>query len=172
MKRITLQVLCAGFLIASTAWGQTEAERAAANPVAKKISLEYQSTFQFDFGEEEKTGYTGIFQPVLPVTIGPRIPAGMPAKIFWSVSVYNAYSASGVDNGQRFPSINSMDPIKYNKDGSSTFYFGPKLPKGAPESNFLRTIPGDGWFTLFRLYGPMKPYFDGGWELPDIEKMK
>ena len=98
-----------------------------------------------------------------------EIPTGMPAKIFWSVSVYNAYSASGVDNGQPFPSINSMDPIKYNDDGSATFYFGPKLPEGAPETNFLRTIPGDGWFTLFRLYGPMKPYFDGSWELPDIK---
>ena len=55
----------------SAAQGQTEAEKAASNPVAKKISLEYQSVFQFDFGEEEKTGYVGMFQPVLPKTIGP-----------------------------------------------------------------------------------------------------
>ncbi len=101
-----------------------------------------------------------------------EIPAGMPAKIFWSVSVYNAYSASGLDNGQNFPSINSMDKIAYNEDKSATFYFGPELPEGAPKSNYLRTIPGDGWFTLFRLYGPMRPYFDGSWELPDIERIK
>ncbi len=100
-----------------------------------------------------------------------EIPAKVPAKIFWSVSVYNAFSGSGVDNGQTFPSINSMDAVTYNDDGSATFYFGPKLPEGAPESNYLRTIPGDGWFTLFRLYGPMRSYFDGSWELPDIEKL-
>ncbi len=100
-----------------------------------------------------------------------EIPSGVPAKIFWSVSVYNAFSASGVDNGQPFPSINSMDQVTYNDDGSATFYFGPDLPKGAPKSNYLRTLPGEGWFTLFRLYGPMRPYFDGSWELPDIEKI-
>ena len=54
--------------------------------------------------------------------------------------------------------------------GAATFYFGPELPDGALKSNFLRTVPGDGWFTLFRLYGPMRPYFDGSWKLPDIEK--
>lgn len=100
-----------------------------------------------------------------------EIPADMPAKIFWSVSVYNAFSASGVDNGQPFPSINSMDPITYNEDGSATFYFGPELPEGAPETNYLRTLPGEGWFTLFRLYGPERAYFDGSWQLPDIEKL-
>lgn len=44
---------------------QSDAEKEAANPVAKKISLEYQSTFQFDYGEEEKTGYLGVSQPVI-----------------------------------------------------------------------------------------------------------
>lgn len=100
-----------------------------------------------------------------------EIPPNVPAKIFWSVSVYNAFSGSGVDNGQPFPSTNSMDSITYNEDGSATFYFGPELPDGAPESNFMRTISGDGWFTLFRLYGPMRPYFDGSWKLPDIERL-
>jgi hypothetical protein len=99
------------------------------------------------------------------------IPPDVPAKIFWSVSVYNAFSASGVDNGKDFPSINSMDPVTYNDDGSATFYFGPKLPEGAFESNYLPTLPGEGWFTLFRLYGPGRPYFDGSWQLPSIEKL-
>ncbi len=100
-----------------------------------------------------------------------EVPPNVPAKIFWSVSVYNAFSASGVDNGQPFPSINSMDPVTYNDDGSATFYFGPELPEGGIESNYLRTLPGEGWFTLFRLYGPERPYFDDSWVLPDIEKL-
>jgi hypothetical protein len=100
-----------------------------------------------------------------------EIPPDVPAKIFWSVSVYNAFSASGVDNGKDFPSINSMDPVTYNDDGSATFYFGPKLPEGALESNYLPTLPGEGWFTLFRLYGPGRSYFDGSWQLPDIGKL-
>lgn len=64
--------MCTGFLLPSLAWGQADdAAKAAKNPVAKKISLEYQSVFQFDYGDEEKTGYTGMFQPVLPFTAGP-----------------------------------------------------------------------------------------------------
>ena len=71
MRAPILQVLCAGILLASVAWGQDDAAKAAKNPVAKKISLEYQSVFQFDYGDEKKTGYTGMFQPVLPFTAGP-----------------------------------------------------------------------------------------------------
>ncbi len=63
--------LAIGILLSGSAWAQSDAEKAAANPVAKKISLEYQSTFQFDYGDEEKTGYTGVFQPVIPFTMGP-----------------------------------------------------------------------------------------------------
>jgi len=28
---------------------------------------------------------------------------------------------------------------------------------GKPESNWIETIPGKGWFTYFRLYGPTQP---------------
>ena len=48
-------------------------------------------------------------------------------------------------------------------------YFGPELPADAPESNWLRTVPGKGWFTLFRLYSPTEPFFDQSWKLTDIE---
>ena len=60
-----------GLLFCGNILAQTDAEKAAKNPVAKKIALEYQSVFQFDYGDEEKTGYTGLFQPVLPFTLGP-----------------------------------------------------------------------------------------------------
>jgi hypothetical protein len=36
----------------------------------------------------------------------------------------------------------------------------------------VKTIPGKGWFTYFRLYGPTQPYFDRSWVLPDIEEAK
>jgi len=36
----------------------------------------------------------------------------------------------------------------------------------------LATIPGKGWFTIFRLYGPKKEFFDKTWKLNDIEKVK
>ena len=50
-------------------------------------------------------------------------------------------------------------------------YFGPKAPAGQ-EGRWIKTIPGKGWFTYFRLYGPTQPYFDRSWVLPDIEELK
>jgi hypothetical protein len=31
---------------------------------------------------------------------------------------------------------------------------------------------GAAWFTYFRLYGPVQPYFDKTWVLPDIKLVK
>jgi hypothetical protein len=54
-----------------------------------------------------------------------RLPANFPARLFWSVTVYDFDTASGLDNGQPFPSINQMDKPAANADGSFDFYFGP-----------------------------------------------
>ena len=59
-----------------------------------------------------------------------------------------------------------------NDDGSVDLYFAPELPEGKPESNGIKTTPGKGWFTYFRLYGPTQPYFDRSWVLPDIEEIQ
>jgi hypothetical protein len=57
-----------------------------------------------------------------------------------------------------------------NDDGSVDVYFGPKAPEGK-EANWVQTDPTKGWFTYFRLYGPLEGYFDATWPLPDIEKV-
>ncbi len=48
------------------------------------------------------------------------------------------------------------------------FYFGPKPPKGK-ENNWVQTVPGKGWNTLLRLYGPLQPWFDKTWRPGEIE---
>ncbi|CAB3809595.1 DUF1254 domain-containing protein [Paraburkholderia fynbosensis] len=97
------------------------------------------------------------------------LPANVPAKLFWSVTAYDATTASGLDNGQPFPSIGSRDEVKPNADGSITLYFGPTAPAGK-ESNWVKTVPGKGWFSLLRLYGPEKSFFDRSWIPGDFEK--
>lgn len=38
------------------------------------------------------------------------------------------------------------------------------------ESNWIETLPGRGFWPLFRLYTPPKEgLFDGTWKLPDVE---
>jgi hypothetical protein len=98
-----------------------------------------------------------------------HLPAGIPAKIFWSVTLYDAEHASGLDNGQPLPSLNSMDKPEANADGSVDIYFGPEKPEGA-NKNWLRTVPGKGFFIIVRLYGPDQAYFDNTWKPSDLEK--
>ena len=35
--------------------------------------------------------------------------------------------------------------------------------------NWLQTNPGKSWFAYFRLYGPLEPYLNRSWKLPDFE---
>jgi hypothetical protein len=47
-----------------------------------------------------------------------RLPAGVPAANFWSLTLYDALTASGLDNGRPFPSLGSRDQPETNADGS------------------------------------------------------
>lgn len=98
-----------------------------------------------------------------------RIPAGVPAKDFWSIVVYDPQTRSELQTGQRFPSRNSeRDSLRSNDDGSVDLYFGPTPRKGY-ENNWIETVPGKSWFTILRLYGPLEAWFDHTWRPGDIE---
>ncbi|MEI9991702.1 MAG: DUF1254 domain-containing protein [Rhizomicrobium sp.] len=99
-----------------------------------------------------------------------RIPPGVPAKDFWSVLVYDALSRSELQNGQKFPSVSKYTDPKINADGSVDVYFGPAMPPGQ-ERNWIETVPGKGWFPIFRFYGPLQPLYDKSWKLNDISKI-
>lgn len=99
-----------------------------------------------------------------------HLPAKIPAAIFWSATVYDPLTGSGLDNGQPFPSLNTMDRPAQNADGSTDIYFGPDSP--GEGKNWLRTLPDQGFFVIFRLYGPTKAFFDKSWKPGDIEKSK
>lgn len=98
------------------------------------------------------------------------IPANVPAKLFWSLTAYDFNTASGLAAGQEYPSLNSLNDLEYNEDGSATFYFAPNQPEG--KRNWIKTIPNRGWFSLIRLYGPDQPFFDRQFKPGDFEKMK
>jgi hypothetical protein len=98
------------------------------------------------------------------------IPAGVPAKDFWSVVVYDPQTRSELQTGQPFPSRNDKrDSLKAEPDGSILLHFGPDAPVDAPVSNWIQTVPGKGWFAILRLYGPLEEWFDQSWKPGDIE---
>lgn len=97
-------------------------------------------------------------------------PPNPPAKLFWSLTAYDAVTASGVDaEGQTYPSLNGMNDIVKNEDGSITIYMAPEKPEG--DVNWIKTVPGKGWFSLFRFYGPDQAFFDRNYKVGDFEKV-
>ena len=100
-----------------------------------------------------------------------KLPANIPAALFWSVTLYEAENASGLANGQPFPSLGSRDKPAQNADGSTDLYLGPKAPAGK-QGNWLATVPGRGYFAILRLYGPTEAAIDKSWKPGDIEQTK
>lgn len=76
-----------------------------------------------------------------------------------------------IDTDQNLSGRDSYQKLKTNADGSVDLYFGPTAPAGN-ESNWVKTKPGTGFFLYFRWYGPLQPYFDKSWKLPDVVKLK
>ena len=94
-----------------------------------------------------------------------------PAKQFWSLAIYDNRTRSMIDTDQQRAELSSYSTLKKNADGSIDLYFAPTVPEGA-ENNWIKTIPGQGFFAMFRLYAPLEPVLDVAWKLNDIETMK
>ncbi len=98
-----------------------------------------------------------------------RMPASIPVKDFWAVTMYDTQTRSQLQTDQQFPTLDSYrEGMKLNADGSIDIYFSPEAPKGQ-ESNWLQTIPGKSWFIALRMYGPLEPWIDQSWRPGEIE---
>jgi hypothetical protein len=85
-----------------------------------------------------------------------HVPANAPAGAFWSLTLYDTATRSMVQS----PSNDAAH--------SSDLYFGPQKPESG-EPNWLETVPGNGFYPMFRFYTPTEGLFDGTWALPDVE---
>lgn len=100
-----------------------------------------------------------------------NLPKDVPAANFWSITLYESENASGLANGQPFPSLGSRDQPAQNEDCSTDIYLGPKAPTGK-EQNWVATVPGRGYFAVLRLYGPTEPALRKTWRPGDLVKVK
>ena len=57
-----------------------------------------------------------------------------------------------------------------NADGSFVVMLGPDEAPEGWQSNYVRTLPGRGWFPYIRAYGAAPSFFDG-YELPNIHRV-
>lgn len=101
-----------------------------------------------------------------------HVPSDVPAGQWWSVALYDVETRCFMDTKYDKVEIGSRTDLARNADGSVDLVFAPEPPTDSPESNWVPTVPGRAWLTYFRLYAPLKPYFDASWKLPDIEVVK
>jgi len=100
-----------------------------------------------------------------------HVPPDVPVNNFWSVLVYDTQTRSMLQTDQEWPSVTSQDEnLVRNADGSTDVYFGPEPP--TEPGNWIQTVAGKSWFTIFRLYGPLEAWFDKTWRLPEVERVR
>jgi hypothetical protein len=99
-----------------------------------------------------------------------RVPANPPVVQFWSFTLYDNVTRGPVVTDQGAADMSSRQNLTANPNGSVDLWFGPTKP--AQAQNWVKTIPGRGWFPYFRFYGPKEPYFDKSWQLNDIEEVR
>ena len=102
------------------------------------------------------------------------VPLPVPDKLFWSVTVYDTQTRSQVVTDQGKAALRSLFELKDASaatSGTADLYFGPTAPKGH-EGQWIKTVPGKGWFVYFRVYGPEEAAFNGSWKPGDFEMVK
>ena len=101
------------------------------------------------------------------------LPKDIPALNFWSFTLYDNMTRSMLDTPQRYPRAGSQSypspAAEPSADGPTTIYFGPNQPSGVQRGNWIQTMPGKGWFTILRLYGPLEFFFAKTWRPSEIE---
>ncbi|UJP09089.1 DUF1214 domain-containing protein [Microbacterium sp. KUDC0406] len=96
------------------------------------------------------------------------VPLPVPAKLFWSITVYDAQTRSQIATQQGNAALRSMFELRSHLDADEvTLHFGPTPPEHA-DHRWVQTIPGSGWFVYFRIYGPSEGAFDGNWRPGDF----
>jgi hypothetical protein len=109
-------------------------------------------------------------------TYNVTLPPNIPARAFWSFTLYDNQTRSMLDTPQRYPRAGSQTypspAAEPNADGSTTVYFAPTQPDGVKRGNWIQTMPGKGWFTILRLYSPLEPFFTKTWRPSEIELMR
>ncbi len=125
------------------------------------------SQYLMNFLDSDGTPFDGA------MTYKVTLPKDIPAKAFWSFTLYDNQTRSMLQTPQKYPRAGSQSypspAAATAADGTTTVYFGPTQPTGVARGNWIQTVPGKGWFTILRLYSPLPSFFDKSWRPSEIE---
>src|SRR6476660_9113978 len=76
-----------------------------------------------------------------------HIPPNAPAKLFWSVTLYDVDTRSLIVNEEKIADRSSRMNLKKNADGSVDIYCGPTLPRISSRTGFRRSQAKAGSLT-------------------------
>jgi len=104
------------------------------------------------------------------------LPKDIPARAFWSFTLYDNQTRSMLQTPQKYPRAGSQSfpspAAEAAEDGSTTVWLSPEQPEGVARGNWIQTDPEKGWFTILRLYSPLEPFFDKTWRPSEIELVR
>lgn len=101
-----------------------------------------------------------------------RLPAPIPAGLFWAATAYNITDGTMPETKQLLPSTNGYYSTPKQADGSIEIWFGPQKPEGVADSAFIQTVPGRNFLATVRLYGTEDAFYDQTWKPDDLVKVK
>jgi hypothetical protein len=104
------------------------------------------------------------------------LPPNIPARLFWSVTLYDNQTRSLLETPQRFPRAGSQGyptpAATADRNGVVRIAVGPQRPNDVPDGHWIQTLPGQGWFAILRLYSPTESFFDQSWRPSEIELVR
>jgi len=99
------------------------------------------------------------------------MPQPVPARAFWSITVYDAQTRSQIRTDEDRAVLRSTSELRAMAPNRPLeLYFGPKVP-ASRQSRWLRTVSGRGYFVYLRLHGPDTHAFDDSWRPGDFEEL-
>ncbi len=100
------------------------------------------------------------------------LPKGIPARAFWSLTLYDNQTRSMLRTPQKSPRAGSQTfpspAAEAAADGSTAIYIGPEQPNGVARGNWIQSDPAKGWFVILRLYSPLPSFFTKAWQPSEI----
>ncbi|MBV1855926.1 DUF1254 domain-containing protein [Catellatospora tritici] len=100
-----------------------------------------------------------------------QVPQPVPANLFWSVTAYDAQTRSQVRSAQQRAALRSLVELRGVTGAEPVvLHFGPTPPAENADTHWIQTVPGRGWFSYLRIYGPEPAAFDGTWKPGDLTR--